>query len=50
MGLKEKVGLFCKKILQFLHYSSMYRNVSLYRDIFGAMHRYLQILYRPISS
>ena len=25
-------------------------NVSLHHDIFGAMHRYFQILYRPIST
>ena len=43
--LKKKVSLFCKK-----NHIFKKRNISLYRDIFGAMHRYFQILYRPISN
>ena len=46
--LKKKIGLFCKKNYIFTLFKK--RNISLYRDIFGAMHRYFQILYRPIST
>ena len=42
IGLKKKVGPFCNIFTLF-----KYRNISLYRDIFGAIHRYFQILYRP---
>ena len=44
----KKVGLFCKKNYIFTLFKK--RNISSYRDIFGAMHRYFKILYRPISS
>ena len=33
IGLKKKVGLFCKKVLHYLSIA-----ISLYHDTFGAMH------------
>ena len=43
IGLKEKVGLFCKKILEFLHYS----RIAIYRcSVIFLGQCIIQILYR----
>ena len=46
IGLERKVGI--KNFYIFTLFK--YCNISLNRDIFEVMHRYFQLLHRPISS